>query len=98
MFYALKLINPLCSFQEGEINVKDYEYLVAHPSIVPDLSAIRGLIKKKFPNVRNRTISVDLDAEVKRLKSGVKIRLEKNDREPDYGWFDIPIGTVSYMT
>lgn len=44
--------------------------------------------------VRNRTVSADLGAEVKRLKAGVKIRLEKNDREPDFGFFETPIGTV----
>lgn len=80
--------------QEGEINAKDFEYIVAHPSIVPDLSAIRGLIKKTFPTVKNRTISTELEAEVRRLKSGIKIKLETNDREPDYGYFETPIGTV----
>lgn len=89
----LKLINPLIN-QEGEINAKEYEYIVAHPSIVPDLSQIRGIIKRNFPTVKNKTISTDLIPEITRLKSGIKIRLEKNDREPDYGYFETPIGTV----
>jgi large subunit ribosomal protein L1 len=74
--------------------VNDYEYIVSHPIMVPELTAIRGLIKRKFPMVKNKTISTDLVTEVKRLKGGIKLRLEKNDREPDYGFFEIPIGMV----
>jgi len=65
--------------------------------MVPELSVIRGLIKKKFPMIKNKTISTDLVSEVQRLKSGMKVRLERSDREPDYGFFELPIGTVCFF-
>lgn len=67
---------------------------MAHPTVVPELAAIRGLIKRKFPNVKNRTISPDLIPEIQRLKSGIKIHVQKNDREPDFAYLETPIGTV----
>jgi len=83
-----------CLSKLGDVNTNDYEYIVSHPSLVPDLAAIRGIIKRKFPMVKNRTVSSDLVAEIQRLKSGIKIKLEKNDQEPDFGFFETPIGTV----
>ncbi|CAL8113337.1 unnamed protein product [Orchesella dallaii] len=82
------------SIQTGDLNPDEFEYVVAHPSIITDLTAIRGLIKRKFPNVRNRTISVDLVAETQRLKSGIKIHVETSDREPDFAFIETPIGTL----
>lgn len=77
------------------MNPEDYEYLVAHPTVVPELTVIRGLIKRKFPAVKNRTISTDLVTEVRRLKAGIKIQVVTNDREPDFAYIETPIGTVS---
>lgn len=28
----------------------DFDFIVAHPSILPEMVAIKGLLKKKFPN------------------------------------------------
>lgn len=78
----------------GDVNTDNFEYIVAHPAIVPELTAIRGLIKRKFPNVRTRTISPDLVTETKRLKAGIKVHAIKNDREPDFAYIETPIGTV----
>lgn len=76
------------------MNGDEFEYLVAHPTVVPELTVIRGLIKRKFPTVRTRTISTDLVTEIKRLKSGIKVQVVKNDREPDFAYLETPIGTV----
>lgn len=43
--------NPL--FQTGEIDLKEYDHFLAETEILPDLVAIRGLIRKRFPTVRS---------------------------------------------
>jgi len=62
------------------------------------LTVIRGIVKKKFPSVKTRTVSLDLAEEVKRLKSGVRLQLITTDKEPDYGYIQTVIGTVSSIS
>ncbi len=42
----------MCWFQDGALNAEDYDVIVAHPDILPELAPIRGLISKKFPNIK----------------------------------------------
>ncbi|XP_073961184.1 large ribosomal subunit protein uL1m-like [Choristoneura fumiferana] len=42
--------------QEGAIKLREYDYVIAHPNILTDLVPIRGLMKRKFPNVRSGTL------------------------------------------
>jgi large subunit ribosomal protein L1 len=82
------------SVQSGAVNPNDYEYIVAHPQLIVELTAIRGLMKRKFPNLKTKTLDVDIVTLVKKFKAGMKIAGQKTDLEPDYGWVEAPIGTL----
>jgi len=82
------------SIQSGVVNPADYEYVVAHPLMITELTAIRGLIKKKFPNVKTKTLDIDVPSLVKKFKAGMRVSGAKTDLEPDYGWVEAPVGTL----
>ncbi|GBP14578.1 Probable RNA-directed DNA polymerase from transposon BS [Eumeta japonica] len=82
--------------QSGEIKVGDYEYVVAHPNIVTDLVPIRGLVKRKFPNVKSGTLDQDIVALVKKFSSGLQYKAVKDEQQPNYACIEIPIGKL-YM-
>ena len=64
---------------------------------MPEMAVIRGICKRNFPSPRARTIDVDVPGTVKRLKGGLKVALNSSDREPDYGYIEVPIGTVNVV-
>lgn len=43
-------------FQNGELSLQDFRFVVAHPDILPELVSIRGLMKRKFPNQKSGTL------------------------------------------
>jgi hypothetical protein len=40
-------------FQNGELSLQDFRFIIAHPDILPELVSVRGLMKKKFPNQKS---------------------------------------------
>ncbi|KAK9679653.1 hypothetical protein QE152_g39822 [Popillia japonica] len=38
-------------FQNGNLSVHDFQFVLAHPNILPELVVLRGLMKRRFPNV-----------------------------------------------
>lgn len=48
----LFLFVPSPNLQEGDLNPEDYDVFIAHPDVLPDLAPLRGLISKKFPNMK----------------------------------------------
>lgn len=63
--------------------------------MVTELTAIRGLLKRKFPTVKGGMADVDLISIIRRLKSGQKIEVKSSDREPDFAWIEAPLGKVT---
>lgn len=84
--------------QAGEVRTSDFDYIVAHPLIVTDLAAIRGLMKKQFPTVRSRTIGTNLEEIITTLKNGIKVRVEHSSQEPDFGYFTACVGMLHMET
>ncbi|XP_049871043.1 50S ribosomal protein L1 [Pectinophora gossypiella] len=81
--------------QEGEIKLGDYDYVIAHPNIITDLVPIRGLLKRKFPTVRNGTLDPDLAELVKKFAAGVQYRVSKDDTQESFGKVEIPVGRLN---
>lgn len=44
--------------QEGNLDSEDYDVILSHPDILVDLAPIRGLISKKFPNMKRGKLLV----------------------------------------
>lgn len=80
--------------QNGLVSLTDFNFIVAHPSILPELVVLRGLMKKRFPNPKAGTLDVDLDVIVKKFLNGISYKATKDEHEKDFGKIDTIIGTV----
>ncbi|XP_067004658.1 large ribosomal subunit protein uL1m [Anabrus simplex] len=80
--------------QKGEVAVQDFQFVVAHPEILPELVSVRGLMKRNFPTTRNGTLGADVAEMVSRFKFGIKYASSSDENEKDYGWIDTSIGKL----
>nr|CAD7404450.1 unnamed protein product [Timema cristinae] len=39
-------------YHSGEVSLQDFQFVVAHLNILPELSSLRGLMKRKFPSAK----------------------------------------------
>lgn len=83
--------------QNGELSMQDFQYVVAHPNILPELAALRGLLKRRFPNPHSGTLDPDLVTVAKRFINGISYTAKKDEYEKDFGTVDTVIGTVSIL-
>ncbi|KAI8420636.1 hypothetical protein MSG28_007880 [Choristoneura fumiferana] len=81
--------------QEGAIKVGEYDYVIAHPNILTDLVPIRGLMKRKFPNVRSGTLDPDLLAMVEKFAAGVQYKVARDENQQNFGSVEVPIGRLN---
>lgn len=81
--------------QVGNVSISDYHYVVAHPEILPEIVAVRGLMKKKFPNPKNDTLGMDVPELVTRYLNGINYQAQKDMSQQDFGVVETCIGTVS---
>lgn len=83
--------------QNGELQLTDYDYVIAHPNILAELVVLRGLLKKKFPNPKNDTLGANLSELVTKFCNGVKYSAIKDENQQDFGLVSTSIGTVSFI-
>ncbi|XP_047496754.1 39S ribosomal protein L1, mitochondrial-like [Penaeus chinensis] len=81
--------------QNGEINLLDYENIVADTELLPDLVPLRGLMKKRFPNVKAGTAGTNLVPIIDRFVKGIDYRTAKNKHHQDFGYIVAPFGRLS---
>lgn len=79
---------------KGNIRFADYQFIVAHPDIMPEMLALRGLLKKKFPSPKSETLGVDLGAMVAKFMNGLAISGKRDDFQENYGVVNTCIGNV----
>jgi hypothetical protein len=58
---SVTYINESVLFQSGELSLKDFHFVVAHPDILPELVSVRGLLKRKFPSQKSGTLKQEKD-------------------------------------
>jgi large subunit ribosomal protein L1 len=80
--------------QNGDLLLSDYQYIIAHPNVLPELVSLRGLMKKKFPNPKNGTLGVNLDELVQKFMIGVQYSAIKDEHQKDFGSITTSIGTL----
>lgn len=71
--------------------------MLAHPNVLTDLVPIRGLMKRRFPNLRAGTLDNNLGALVKKFSGGVQYRVLKDEHQQNYGFVEVPIGRVGSL-
>ncbi|XP_020289042.1 39S ribosomal protein L1, mitochondrial [Pseudomyrmex gracilis] len=84
--------------QSGQISLKEYDIIIAEPSILPDLLLIKGLIKTKFPSAKAGTLSTDVKAAVSKFLSGIKYTAKPHEYLKTYGTIDVAFGTIDMDT
>ncbi|KAG8333112.1 mitochondrial 54S ribosomal protein mrpl1 [Homalodisca vitripennis] len=61
--------------EKGKVVLPDFRFILAHPTILPEMVTIRGLLKKKFPNVKSGRQTVTIVHKV--LDTGRPVYLNK---------------------
>lgn len=109
----------------SKVLLQDFQHIVAHPDILPELVALRlveyifflipkvcvlflswklrtlhnfnfrGLMKKRFPNVKTGTLAGDVGVTVAKFLNGISYQAIKDEYEKDFGQIDAVIGKVS---
>lgn len=87
-------IELIKNVQNGKVVLNDYEFIIAHPDILHELSSLRGLMKKKYPNYKAGTIDPNIDEVVNRFMHGINYSSVKDDFEKDFASIEAPIGTL----
>lgn len=80
--------------QNGELNLREYDYILAHPNILPELVTLRGLLKKRFPSPKSGTLGVNIAEMVNKFKNGIQYSAEADDNQNDFGLVTTSIGKV----
>lgn len=80
--------------QNGDLLLSDYEHVVAHNNVLPDLLPIRGLMKKKFPNQKSGTLGNDLEELIQKFMNGIQYSAEKDENQKDFGLITTAFGSL----
>lgn len=84
--------------EKGRITLPDFNFVLAHPDIFQEMLGIRGLLKRRFPNPKLGTVAADLGALVTKFRNGITYTALRDEKELDYGWIDVAIGTLDMDT
>lgn len=84
--------------QKGDVRLTDYNYVLAHPNIMPELISLRGLLRRKLPNPKSETLGTDLPLLVKRFLNGISYRTSKDESQENFGLIETCIGTLNMPT
>lgn len=82
------------NIQNGDVRLLDYQYVIAHTNIMPELVSIRGLMRRKFPNSKNGTLGTNLLEMLEQYKNGIHYGVVKDEYQKNYGAIETCIGKV----
>ncbi|KAH8278763.1 hypothetical protein KR018_008912 [Drosophila ironensis] len=88
---GVELIKDITS---GELLLSDYQYIIAHPNILPELVALRGLMKRKFPNPKSETLGANLAEMIVKFSSGISYSAAKDEYQQNFGLITASVGTL----
>lgn len=73
----------------GTLSSDDFDYVICHPDMYKELHSLRGILKRKYPNMHNGLLRIDVDRAVASFIKGVEYTLKRSALEPDFGWVDV---------
>nr|BAN20826.1 mitochondrial ribosomal protein L1 [Riptortus pedestris] len=88
-------VDIIRKIEKGDLVLPDFQFVLAHPNILPELVALRGLLKRKFPNPKLGTIGASIGDLVKKFNTGIYYSALRDESELDYGWIEATIGTLN---
>lgn len=62
-----------------------------------EMLQLRGLLKRKFPSLKEQTVGTDAQALVRSFIDGILIEGKKDDFQKTFGVINTPIGTVRFI-
>lgn len=65
---------------------------------MPEMLALRGLLKKKFPSAKAETLGINMHELVSRFMSGLFISGKRDDFQENFGIVETTIGMVRVYT
>ncbi|XP_076758613.1 mitochondrial ribosomal protein L1 [Xylocopa sonorina] len=84
--------------QNGDFSFKEFDYVISHADMLTDLLLIRGLLKRKFPNVRTGNMGVDMAKLVTKFKAGIEYTAIPHATFKEYGYIDTTFGLLQMET
>ncbi|KAL7729255.1 hypothetical protein ACLKA6_009708 [Drosophila palustris] len=78
----------------GELLLSDYQYIIAHPNILAELVALRGLMKRKFPNPKSETLGTNLAEMIVKFSNGISYSASKDEYQQNFGLITASVGTL----
>jgi len=87
-------VNLIKQIQNGQVVLHDFEHVIAHPDIMPELVALRGVMKRKFPSQRTDTLDINLGQLVDKFLYGIGYQAKKDEYEKDFGEIETVLGTL----
>lgn len=75
--------------------MQDFQYIIAHPNILPELVVLRGLMKRKFPHPKTGTLTPNIVEMVNKYMNGINYTAKKDEYEKDFGIIETSVGPVS---
>ncbi|CAB3362117.1 Hypothetical predicted protein [Cloeon dipterum] len=80
--------------QSGDVTLRNADFVIAAPDMMAELAPLRGIFKTKFPHQRNGSITDDVLDATRKFMYGIEYEVEKDDREPEFGWLECSIGKL----
>ena len=87
-------VDLIKQIQNGGVSLQNFQYIIAHPDILPELVPLRGVMKRRFPNPKMGTLAVDLTGVTERLLHGISYSAKKDEHEKDFGLVEAVVGTL----
>ncbi|KOC65723.1 39S ribosomal protein L1, mitochondrial [Habropoda laboriosa] len=87
-------IELIKQIQNGAFVFKEYDYILSHANILTDLLLIRGLLKRKFPNMKTGTLGNDMTKLVLKFRDGIEYTAIPHDIHKDYGTITTTFGLL----
>ncbi|XP_050534307.1 uncharacterized protein LOC126901683 [Daktulosphaira vitifoliae] len=82
----------------GLIMLPDFQYVLAHPDILTELTAIRGLLRRRYPTLQNGALTLNLISMIKLYMKGVRYNMTVDPYDESLGVVEMKIGQISDET
>ncbi|XP_043234063.1 39S ribosomal protein L1, mitochondrial-like isoform X2 [Amphibalanus amphitrite] len=81
-------------FQSGAMAADQFDYFVGHPELAQELLPIRGLLRRRFPSIKDGTLTTELGATIDRFRHGLELSSERDERQLDFAQVVAPVGRL----
>ena len=85
------------NIQKGDVGLHEFKFIFSHPKILTEVAVLRGLMKKKFPNVKDGTLGVDIKSMVDKFSNGIVYSANRDEFVKNFVDIHTKIGRVNFL-